>query len=225
MGVTEKQVDRAGRTKEAIYKMQETFIEQLASGMKPTTAAKIAGYSNPGHAQVDLLNNERVLRELVQIYREKAVAWRRLHERAKFGLDAALSPENWESTVQIVTGKKGREHTVVIPPKANMGNVISAAKAVLEVLSKVDRGALSDQADEQDEADRASLVSAARKVLQSHSDKPDLKIENGSSNDLPELKPALTASSEQPAITAGDADKIDPEDSRHGKDDNADSKP
>ena len=168
MANIDRQINPHGKSRDAILDMQNVFVSGLAEGMRPTAAAKLAGYRDPGHAQADLLNNERVLKQLVQIYREKSIAWRRLHEKAKFGLDAALDPDNWESTVQIAKGKSGKEFTVIIPPKANMGNVISAAKAVLEVLSKVDRGALSDQADEQDEADRASLVSAARKVLQSH---------------------------------------------------------
>ena len=130
--------------------LQQGFIRHFAEGYSRTKAARLAGYGDPSHAQVDLMANPHVLRELALAAHQPCVEWRKLIERSKLALDYVLDPNNYDP-------QDGTE------PKVQIRDVIRAAATVLQATARMQLDMLSDESSE--DVPSASLHEAARRLV------------------------------------------------------------
>ena len=129
---------------------QRAYVKFCGEGYLRTKAARLAGYADPSHAQAELMQNVRVLRELAAGGHQRCVAWRHLMEASKVALDYALTPENYMAA-------DGRE------PLVKVSECLAACRIVLDTLLRLDKGSLMDRADNEDEA--TSPEEMARRIL------------------------------------------------------------
>ena len=129
---------------------QRAYVKFCGEGYLRTKAARLAGYSDPSHAQAELMQNPRVLRELAAGGHQRCVAWRHLMEASKLALLYALTPEHYMP-------RDGRE------PLVKVAECLAACRIVLDTLLRLDKGSLLDRADNEDNA--RSPEEAARRIL------------------------------------------------------------
>ncbi len=129
---------------------QRAYVQFCGEGYLRTKAARLAGYADPSHAQAELMQNPRVLRELAAGGHQRCVAWRHLMEASKLALLYALTPEHY-------IPRDGRE------PVVKVSECLTACRIVLDTRLRLDKGSLLDRADNEDNAE--SREEMARRIL------------------------------------------------------------
>ena len=135
-------------------KREDVFIEAMVQGRKPVEAARIAQYSDPNGEPDRLLARARVRDRLIDLLQRKAVSYELLRVKMLKRLDMMLDNEHQEGCSIEEEPPEGSQRICSCGlSKIKPSDVMSAIKAVIELLGKSDPKLLKDRAQQADKAE------------------------------------------------------------------------